>query len=390
MLSGMASPKRLAVVAVGLVVGVGGAVAAVPVVGGWIVRYEAKKAGIDVTYVGDASYGLGSATLKDVRFGLIGAPSIAGGATEIDATLGGDGANANVKGLSVLATGPFGTVAKEVSAWVATGNGKTTGTLRDGTITWVSAPGTAPIVALTSVGADPRAGGFDVHVGDVKALGTDLGGLDLGVDSTADRSAIAVGTRVATTAPLVVTIDHPAGKAASLGLTVKSLALEPKVTLAGTATAPIPEGNAPLVTTFNAVLKGFVPPHPREVDGIVFGAETTVSGVARFVPGQGDVGLETLKVTAGALALTGKGDLKVGGGSATVSAGLDGAVPCAAAVKSVATATLGNLLGGLAGNVAKATTGGDIGVHVQIDADVRDLAAAKVATSAVVRCSVGL
>ena len=188
-----------------------------------------------------------------------------------------------------------------------------------------------------------------------------------------------------------------------------------KVTLARTALGPlqaalgIPRGSeglvaegevempvpslakpAPIDASLKMTVKGYVPPHPKELDGILFGDATKVRAKVTIAPGFGSAKLSQLTVEAGALALTGTGDIAREGLDARVSLKLKGNIPCTALATSAAVAHLGSQWGRLAGGLAAGALSGSVGVALTVDARASDIKGAKIGTSASVRCKVAL
>jgi hypothetical protein len=139
-------------------------------------------------------------------------------------------------------------------------------------------------------------------------------------------------------------------------------------------------------------LRGWVPPHPRELDGILFGDHTLVSASFAISASRDALVLSQLTTTAGALKLSGNGLVRraATGTSANLRADLAGALPCTALASSAATARLGRTLGGLAGRLAGRTLAGNVDVAVTVSADLDRLDAARVDPSAIIRCRLQL
>ena len=100
--------------------------------------------------------------------------------------------------------------------------------------------------------------------------------------------------------------------------------------------------------------------------------------------------LPDLTVTAGSLRLAGHADVTRGAGFARATGRLHGALPCAAVVRSAATADLGRVLGDIAGGIAGATVGGEVVIDVVLDADTRAPTRPPVRPTAVVGCGLRL
>lgn len=136
---------------------------------------------------------------------------------------------------------------------------------------------------------------------------------------------------------------------------------------------------------FEATLTGYVPPHPRELQGIIFGNMTKVSG--QFALDGATVDLEEVSVKAGTLELKGKGSLGLDG---IVKLDLKGVVPCNQLAVSAIAAHLGPTASLVAGQLARGRLSGNVETRVTVEADVRQIDKAKVAPSAFVRCSISI
>jgi hypothetical protein len=161
-------------------------------------------------------------------------------------------------------------------------------------------------------------------------------------------------------------------------------------------TLPIAADPRPIEGTAAVNLAGYVPPHPIELDGILFGDRTTVTTRFTLAADRDSAKLADFSVTAGSLKLTGEGTVAraVAAGGALDHAVLDlrvsGAVACSILTRSAVTAHLGKLGGDLLGDLAKRALTGSVAVTVLVAADTRDLAAARISPSARVGCKLRL
>jgi hypothetical protein len=154
----------------------------------------------------------------------------------------------------------------------------------------------------------------------------------------------------------------------------------PTVTLGGSLDATFPpdgfvvgqiEGEA------NFTLDGYVPPHPAELDGFVFGDVTRVA--SRFVVDPAGLRIRLLQatLTAGAFALKGDGEVRLAENGPRLVLSLSGTLPCTALVSAAAETRLGAALGKVTGKAARATLSGGVSIHVSVQADLSNLAAAR-------------
>ncbi len=137
--------------------------------------------------------------------------------------------------------------------------------------------------------------------------------------------------------------------------------------------------------SFDAAVKGYVPPHPRELQGILFGDTTKVSSKVKL-DGM-TVLFDDFSIKAGSLELKGGGNLGLSG---TLKLDLKGVVPCSSLAVSAIAAHLGPTASMVAGRLARGRLAGNVETRVTVEADVRDVAKAKVIPSAFVRCSIAI
>jgi hypothetical protein len=114
-------------------------------------------------------------------------------------------------------------------------------------------------------------------------------------------------------------------------------------------------------------LEGYVPPHPVELDGFVFG-----------------------NVTTGKFVLKGGGNLTRQGDATRIRLDMNGALPCDALASAAAESRLARLLGRAAGRkagiAALRVVGGSVTVRVQVDASTKNLPDAKLERSIGIGC----
>mgnify|MGYP007080410020 CR=1 FL=1 len=159
----------------------------------------------------------------------------------------------------------------------------------------------------------------------------------------------------------------------------------PEMTLSGNAVVDVskkePSG------TFSALLDGYIPPHPRELNGIVFGKKTKVTG-SFHLEGK-TIKLDSIAIEAGAFKLAGAGKLTLdNGGFMTLE--LKGSVPCADLASSAIGSHLGSAAGLITGGLASGRLGGTVGVNVSVEAKLTDIEHAKVIPSAYISCKLSL
>jgi hypothetical protein len=174
---------------------------------------------------------------------------------------------------------------------------------------------------------------------------------------------------------------------AAAGLSISSPATasgKAELTLAGRGAGRTIDGHAELH------LHGFLPPHPKELNGIVFGKETSIASKLHVGEDGARIDLSDLVVRAGRLELKGGGTVERAGDHAIAKIEIGGPISCAELAGSAAREDLGGALGGLVGEVARRAITGSAVVSVAIEADSRDLGAVKMHPKVGIGCSVNL
>jgi len=134
------------------------------------------------------------------------------------------------------------------------------------------------------------------------------------------------------------------------------------------------------------VVSGWVPPHPRELDGLVYGRTTKLGTTFEVLPDLGEVRFTKATVDAGALHLEGKGNAVRDGLSARTKMDLVGNVACSELGASAIGSHVRGFVGDILRGVARMTMGGTVTIRVLVDADTKSLSAAKVAQTVDVGC----
>lgn len=167
----------------------------------------------------------------------------------------------------------------------------------------------------------------------------------------------------------------------------KELGLDlPPMKISGTVDAQL-NGSEALSGTFDILLDGYVPPHPKELSGILHEKKTRLTGKMKA---EGDaLVFDDLVVTSGGLKLKGKGKLEwTGGGTLTLSLG--GSVGCAQLATSVLSSRLGPLAGALGGSVANGHLSGTVGVKIDVATKLKDIKNLSVSPRVSINCGIGL
>ncbi len=142
--------------------------------------------------------------------------------------------------------------------------------------------------------------------------------------------------------------------------------------------------------TMNAQLDGYVPPHPKELNGIVFGETTTFATRLRLSKDRKKATLDKTRMAVGAFVLDGQGLIERKSEYASLTLSMAGNIPCSSLAKSAAVANLGDVFGGLLGDSVSNVVDGSVRVAVRVEADSRHLDEAEIKQSVRVDCGLGL
>jgi len=237
-------------------------------------------------------------------------------------------------------------------------------------------------------------------------MAVDLGRIGAGFAREASTIALGFGEADLSKAPLRVEVS-PTGetptarfvlaptsaerlaKPLGLGLLASSVSgvvvsSETTIAFAGGAAAGTVSG----VT--NITLKGYVPPHPFELDGFIFGDTTTFDTKFTLPSTRDRITLSESRLKAGKFELTGEGLLSRGSDHSVATLNLSGDLPCSALAAVEAESRLAKLLGsglaGRAGRLAEKLVNGSVHVALKLSADTRELSAARIERTIGVGC----
>ena len=257
----------------------------------------------------------------------------------------------------------------------------------------------APWIVVTGR-ATKAAGDAGAFAGTVTFEGTNLGLVGARWNEK-DPVSIWVGAEAAEAAPLRLALDT-ASRPMSVAATVPALRVSELArgrglnvpadlqgaTVEGTAKVFFggPESKGMYAGTASFEVKGWVPPHPKELDGIVFGNRTKLGASFEITPDLGEARIAKATVEAGAFKLAGPGTVKREGLAAKIKMTLDGAVPCSELGASAVGAHVDGLIGDLLKGVARVGLGGSVTVRVTVDADTRKIERATVDQAVTVGC----
>ncbi|HMR07100.1 MAG TPA: hypothetical protein PKA88_15055, partial [Polyangiaceae bacterium] len=276
---------------VGVVVSVG--IAAALLLPGYLkdrIVAEAQKRGIQLE-PGAVSFGFGWAKVSDARFRLLGVQGLVGTAKQLEVGLD------FLEPKSVLATdvsidtaGSAPLLALEIAEWAKKypRTLKLPAQAKEIAFTWRERVDQKPWIEIAGGEVAPQGGGAVFRAEAATFAGAPLG--KIGASWSSDDAVVGLGfgEEDINRAPVRISVQHalPQPKAKIELMPVKAerlagplgvkLPIE-NVTASGSVELQLPAGVAlgPVTGTLSVKLKGYVPPHPRELDGIVFGDTTT-------------------------------------------------------------------------------------------------------------------
>lgn len=364
---------------------------------------EAKKRGVEIEFNG-ANFWWWYASLDGVRFRLVGVPGVEGTAGSIDVSLSNfEPTRIDASDVKVDVVGSSADLALALGEWTKNHPHA------------YEVPVSAKNVAVTyrASAAEPPwlvvEGGSLVHSNTgvtFSATKATVSGIDVGTvgaswtaESTSASVSMGFGAADLKSAPVSLVVAY----AATPPTATVTLAPTDLAKLAAPLGVPLPvagvtaSGRADLVFRkgfdvgpvsgkLEARLDGFVPPHPVEIDGFLFGNTTTFASNLEVSADRKIVDLKNSRVRAGAFDLGGAGRIERRDGYAAISMNMAGYLPCAAVAQSAAAAHVGTFLAEIVGTAARHVVDGSVSVRVKVTADSRNLAAASVERTIGVGC----
>jgi hypothetical protein len=366
---------------------------------------EARKYGFDLE-IGELKWGLTWVELERCRFTLIGVRGLHANVEHVRVELSlFDVKKIRAKNLDIQIEGTVPIVAVELSEWTKAYPEayKLPAEADQVGVTWRAAGGGTPWLALKDGMIRPAQGGGLFQAPAATVAGFPVGTLGAAWTSTESNVALGFGESEIERAPIRAQVHHthdpPTADITLRQTDIRRLA-EPlgvkipleNVSASAEARLVFSRGESEGVIdgTLKSRLHGYQPPHPKELDGFVFGDVTTLDTRFQVSEDRTRVTLSDTKVTAGAFKLAGGGNIVRHPDHAKIDLDLRGNLPCdslaSAAAESELGKVLGTTLGKLAGRAAKDLIGGTVAVRVQIDADTRDLEGAKVTPTIGIGC----
>ncbi|MEP7122252.1 MAG: hypothetical protein ABJE95_15130 [Byssovorax sp.] len=368
-----------------------------------LVARETQRLGFVVSYDSIQIHGffLG-AVLRGAHVDLEGVPGLHADVDEVVVDLDGSRAQRIVTaGAHVTVERSAADLLLDLGAWI---NGhpdlyRIPGEATAVAITWSDAPASPAWLGLQ--GGTLTTNGTDAafHTPSVTVAGQPLGAAGAAWAAAAATITIGLGNEAIADAPIHLEL-HPSEQPATALLTLRPTKLESlgaPLGLALPAPGAVAEGSVTISLgthagrgavdgTASFTLTGWVPPHPRELGGIVFGDRTTFATRLAVTEDHRKITLSEAVVTAGALKLKGGGTIERREAYALTTLDFRGSLACSDVARSAVASSWGDLAGILAGDVARIALDGSVGIKVHVEADTRDLKAAKLTHEVGVGC----
>jgi hypothetical protein len=257
-------------------------------------------------------------------------------------------------------------------------------------VTWQDTMAKTPWLVLANASVTPTHDGRSLLAERATALGRDLGKVGAAWSGRESLVSIGLGAADVAKAPITVRVGTGVPSKAQFRLAPTSLErlsvafgmkpLPADIFAQGTLELSLPPLGQPgkIPGSLAVQLKGFVPPHPPELDGFVFGDTTTFISEIEIAADYARGTLTKSSVAAGAFKLIGDGTLVRVQDHVRVGLTLRGALPCGALAGAALTTRLGKTVGPILARGARQFLSGSVAVTVRIDAETRDVAAARI------------
>ncbi len=382
-----------------VMVGLSAALLYQPLVEAWVLR-EARRNGVRLR-LGGVDLGWSQLVLRDCAFELDGAPQLKGHVQHLvlDHHRGSlRGMHAN--GVNVAITGSAGMLAVQLGEWTAHHPSlvEMPVSARGVVVRWRTDADGDDWLRIEGARVTPSAdGGAELDAASATVMGVRVGPVGARWGGRDDTLTFGVGQSDLERAPVLVVVRRGDPHRATVTLHPTPLAelagpLGVALPIAGVTAQAVVQlrfdklWRGPVTGTLSATLVGYTPPLPRELRSFVLGDTSELSSDFAVSADRRRVALQNTQVKHGAMVLRGDGAVERAQGYARVKLKLTGAVRCTALAAAAARSHLGPRLGALLGGMARSTMQGSVAITLALDADSRDLAAAKLTRSVGIGC----
>lgn len=381
---------RLAIAAGVLVVGATAAAFCAHPIARWYIVEQASRQGARLVF-DDLSLSPTTITLHNARVSLVKVPHVVAEAPRVELSiLGLSLSSIHVASARVGADGPVVETLRNLAAWRSAPGDSASIQVDNVSFSWVSA-GSPWLTAQASLKSNVDT--TSLHITELKSASMTLRQAHV-VSDRGKPVILSAGAADPNAAPLKIyltnapdlsslklTLPPTPGSAFSKAIGVELPGKDP--VLEGEIALKDADGPAP-VSSVRAILKGYVPPHPREIDGLVNGGQTTLAATLHLDRNTNEIAIDDTTIGVGSLVFKGKGRIEGKGTYALLHSALHGSIPCSSLVQGAASSygPLGEFVGGIAAGAVQ----GSVSVTLHIEADSRKLSAAKIGTSVGVGC----
>jgi hypothetical protein len=360
---------------------------------------RARERGFEVR-IGHLELGWTRASLNDMDVRLVGVRGIDARLDRVEVTLAGlEPKSVVARGVDLRLEGSAPAIALELAEWARTYPPSQPGAYQGSfaaeqvRVTWREVAGEEPWLELAGGQVNPTQDGGTLTARKARVVGVELGPVGAGWTMTEAVVDLGLGAPRADQAPIRMLVRHgeePPTVLFTLNPTPlhqlseplgAKLPIDEDVELSGEVELTLPQAFArgSVAGRMNLTLDGYVPPHPVELSGFVFGDSTTIESQLTIAEDRSVVTLEQTRLTAGKFTLKGQGH-------ARVQVALRGELSCGALASAAAHTRLGQTLGKIVGPAARQLVKGSVAVLVKVDADTRRLSEAKLLRTIGVGC----
>ena len=374
-------------------------IAAVLLIPDWIEREavrQMRERGLELDSY-ELEFGWGWVTITNARGRLVGVRSLALKFETIEVTLSGrEPERIDITGLDAQAQGSAPAIAVELGAWSKRFPETYALPLWASKVSvgWKPEPARPPFLEISggSIAKTPASTVFNAE--GVMLQGKPVGKVGASWSTTSSALAIGLGEPELDKAPIKVGVELKERPVVLFKVAPTKLeklaapfAIElpiENVTASGEVELIFASQEAlfPADGRAHVELEGWIPPHPIELSGFVFGNVTTFDTRLQVSPDLNTVTLTDSVVKAGKFVLGGGGNILREQDHAVARLRLKGNLPCPALAGAAAESRLGRLLGAAAGKLAGAAARqlveGSVSVEVAVEGDTRKLKEAKV------------